>query len=40
VIFVLGCFIDWLEISFVIFRPVLDALDFSGFIDRPYLARG
>lgn len=43
VIFVLGCFIDWLEIvlvSFVIFRPVLDGLDFSGFIDRPYLAFG
>ncbi len=43
VIFVLGCFIDWLEIaliSFVIFRPVLDSLDFSGHIDRPYLAFG
>jgi TRAP-type mannitol/chloroaromatic compound transport system permease large subunit len=43
VIFVLGCFIDWLEIvliSFVIFRPVLDGLDFSGYIDRPYLAFG
>jgi len=43
VIFVLGCFIDWLEIvliSFVIFRPVLDGLDFSSHIDRPYLAFG
>ena len=43
VIFVLGCFIDWLEIvliSFVIFRPVLDGLAFPGFIDRPYLAFG
>jgi len=43
VIFVLGCFIDWLEIvviSFVIFRPVLDSLDFSGHVDRPYLAFG
>ena len=43
VIFVLGCFIDWLEIvliSFVIFRPVLDALDFTGHIDQPYLAFG
>jgi len=43
VIFVLGCFIDWLEIvliSFVIFRPVLDGLDFSSHVDRPYLAFG
>lgn len=43
VIFVLGCFIDWLEIvliSFVIFRPALDGLDFSSHIDRPYLAFG
>jgi TRAP-type mannitol/chloroaromatic compound transport system permease large subunit len=43
VIFVLGCFVDWLEIvlvSFVIFRPVLDGLDFSGHIARPYLAFG
>jgi len=43
VILVLGCFIDWLEIvliSFVIFRPVLDVLDFAGHIDRPYLAFG
>jgi TRAP-type mannitol/chloroaromatic compound transport system permease large subunit len=43
VIFVLGCFLDWLEIvliSFTIFRPVLDSLDFAGHIDRPYLAFG
>jgi tripartite ATP-independent transporter DctM subunit len=43
VIFVLGFFIDWIEIvviSFVIFRPVLDGLDFSGFIGQPYLAFG
>jgi TRAP-type mannitol/chloroaromatic compound transport system permease large subunit len=43
VIFVLGCFIDWLEIvliSFVVFRPVLDALDFAGHVDPPYLAFG
>jgi tripartite ATP-independent transporter DctM subunit len=33
VIFVMGCFMDWVEIiviSFTIFRPVLDRLDFSG----------
>jgi TRAP-type mannitol/chloroaromatic compound transport system permease large subunit len=38
-----SCFIDWLEIaliSLVIFRPVLDSLDFSGHIDRPCLAFG
>lgn len=43
VIFVLGCFLDWLEIvliSFTIFRPVLDALDFSTYIGRPYVAFG
>lgn len=43
VIFVLGCFIDWLEIvliSFVVFRPALDALDFAGHVDPPYLAFG
>lgn len=43
VLFVLGCFIDWIEIvlvSFVIFRPVLDGLDFTGHVGRPYLAFG
>lgn len=43
VIFALGCFLDWLEIvliSTVIFRPVLDALDFSAHVDQPYLAFG
>ena len=43
VIFVLGCFLDWIEIvliSFTIFRPVLDALDFSAYIGRPYVAFG
>jgi tripartite ATP-independent transporter DctM subunit len=43
VIFAMGCFMDWIEIvliSFTIFRPVLDRLDFSGHIDRPYVAFG
>jgi tripartite ATP-independent transporter DctM subunit len=43
VVFVLGCFLDWLEIvliSFTILRPVLDALDFSAHIARPYVAFG
>lgn len=43
VIFALGFFMDWIEIiviSFAVFRPVFDALDFSGYIDRPYLAFG
>lgn len=43
VIFAMGCFMDWVEIvliSFTIFRPVLDSLDFAGHIDRPYVAFG
>jgi tripartite ATP-independent transporter DctM subunit len=43
VIFAMGCFMDWIEIvliSFTIFRPVLDSLDFSGYIERPYVAFG
>lgn len=43
VIFLMGCFMDWVEIvviSFTIFRPVLDRLDFSGYVDPPYLALG
>jgi tripartite ATP-independent transporter DctM subunit len=43
VIFAMGCFMDWVEIvliSFTIFRPVLDRLDFTGHVDRPYVAFG
>ena len=40
-LFCLGFFIDWIElvmVSFVIFRPALDSLDFSGLIGSPILA--
>jgi tripartite ATP-independent transporter DctM subunit len=41
VLFVLGFILDWIElvvVSFVIFRPAIDSLDFSGYIDSPVMA--
>jgi len=41
VIFVLGFFIDWIEITLItlpIFEPVLKALDFSAYVGSPELA--
>jgi len=40
-LFVLGFFVDWIElviVSFSLFRPALDALDFSAMIHSPILA--
>ena len=41
IIFVLGFFIDWIEIALItlpIFEPVLKALDFSAYVGSPELA--
>jgi tripartite ATP-independent transporter DctM subunit len=41
VLFLLGFILDWIElvvVSFVVFRPVIDGLDFTGTIDPPVLA--
>lgn len=41
VLFLLGFLLDWIElvaVSFVMFRPALDALDFSGTVGSPLLA--
>jgi tripartite ATP-independent transporter DctM subunit len=41
VLFLLGFILDWIElvvVSFVVFRPAIDALDFTGTIDQPVLA--
>jgi tripartite ATP-independent transporter DctM subunit len=41
IIFVLGFFIDWIEITLItlpIFEPVLKALDFSAYVGSPELA--
>jgi len=41
VLFALGFFVDWIElvmVSFAIFRPAIDSLDFSSLIHQPVLA--
>jgi TRAP-type mannitol/chloroaromatic compound transport system permease large subunit len=41
VLFLLGFILDWIElvvVSFVMFRPAIDSLDFSGYVDSPLLA--
>ena len=41
VLFVMGFILDWIElvvVSFVIFRPAIDSLDFTGYIDSPVMA--
>jgi TRAP-type mannitol/chloroaromatic compound transport system permease large subunit len=41
VLFLLGFILDWIElvvVSFVMFRPAIDSLDFSGSVDPPMLA--
>lgn len=41
VLFLLGFILDWIElvvVSFVMFRPALDGLDFSGSVDPPVMA--
>lgn len=41
IIFILGFFIDWIEIALItlpIFHPVLQALDFSAYVGSPELA--
>jgi TRAP-type mannitol/chloroaromatic compound transport system permease large subunit len=37
----MGFILDWIElvvVSFVIFRPAIDSLDFTGYIDSPVMA--
>jgi tripartite ATP-independent transporter DctM subunit len=41
ILFVLGFILDWIElvvVSFVMFRPAIDSLDFSGYVDPPMFA--
>ena len=41
VLFLLGFILDWIElvvVSFVMFRPAIDSLDFSGSVDPPLMA--
>ena len=41
ILFLLGFILDWIElvvVSFVMFRPALDSLDFSGYVDPPLFA--
>ncbi|MGE5257903.1 MAG: TRAP transporter large permease subunit [Hyphomicrobiales bacterium] len=41
ILFLLGFILDWIElvvVSFVMFRPAIDSLDFSGYVDPPMYA--